>query len=142
MKDRVNIVNKKAKFEYEFIDSYEAGLMLFGPEVKSIRNGSLSFVDSYCLFINGELYMRNVSITYNSSDEYKRDRKILLNKRELIKIQKELDKGLTIVPYRVYTNERDRLKVEIVICRGKKLYDKRDTIKKRDIEREVKRNLK
>jgi SsrA-binding protein len=86
--------------------------------------------------------MRNVSITYNSSDEYKRDRKILLNKRELIKIQKELDKGLTIVPYRVYTNERDRLKVEIVICRGKKLYDKRDTIKKRDIEREVKRNLK
>ena len=142
MKENINIVNRSAKFEYEFIDTYSAGIMLTGVEVKFIRNGRLSFVDSFCTFQNGELFMKNVSISGIGNDDIKRDRKLLLKKKELNKLLKDLDKGLTIVPIRVYTNERRVFKVDIALARGKKLYDKRDSIKKRDMDREMNKILK
>ena len=106
MKNQVNVVNRKAKFEYEFIDTYTAGVVLTGVEVKFIRDGRLSFVDSFCAFINGELFVRNLSISGIGNDNIKKDRKILLKKRELARLQKELIKGLTIVPYRLFLNEK------------------------------------
>ena len=140
MKNQVNVVNRKAKFEYEFIDTYTAGVVLTGVEVKFIRDGKLSFVDSYCMFHDGELFMKNVSISGTGNDNIKRDRKILLKKRELTRLQKELIKGLTIVPYRVFLNDKGLIKIEVVLARGKKLHDKRETIKVRDLDREIKRN--
>ena len=142
MKENINIVNRSARFEYEFIDTYTAGIMLTGVEVKFIRNGRLSFVDSFCSIQNGELFMKNVSISGIGNDDIKRDRKLLLKKKEINKILKNLDKGLTIVPIRIYTNERSIFKVDIALARGKKLYDKRDSIKKRDIDREMNKILK
>ena len=142
MKENINIVNRSARFEYEFIDTYSAGIMLTGVEVKFIRDGKLSFVDSFCTFQNGELFMNNVSISGIGNDNIKRNRKLLLKKKELNKLLKDLDKGLTIVPIRIYTNERSVFKVDIALARGKKLYDKRDSIKKRDIDREMNKILK
>ena len=142
MKENINIVNRSARFEYEFIDTYSAGIMLTGVEVKFIRNGRLSFVDSFCSIQNGELFMKNVSISGIGNDDIKRDRKLLLKKKEINKILKNLDKGLTIVPIRIYTNERSIFKVDIALARGKKLYDKRDSIKKRDMDREINKILK
>jgi len=139
MKNQVNVVNRKAKFEYEFIDTYTAGVVLTGVEVKFIRDGRLSFVDSFCAFIGGELFVRNISISGTGNDNIKRDRKILLKKRELVRLQKELIKGLTIVPYRLFLNEKGLIKIEVILAKGKKLYDKRETIKARDIEREINR---
>ena len=136
MKNQINVVNKKANFEYEFIDTYIAGVVLTGVEVKFIRDGRLSFVDSFCVFQNGELFVRNLSITGIGNDNIKRDRKVLLKKRELGRLQKELIKGLTIIPYRVFINEKGLIKIEVILAKGKKLYDKRETIKARDIERE------
>ena len=140
MKNQVNVVNRKAKFEYEFIDTYTAGVVLTGVEVKFIRDGRLSFVDSFCTFIGGELFVRNLSISGTGNDNIKRDRKILLKKQELTRLQKELIKGLTIVPYRVFLNDKVLIKIEVVLARGKKLHDKRETIKVRDLDREIKRN--
>jgi SsrA-binding protein len=142
MKENINIVNRSARFEYEFIDTYSAGIMLTGVEVKFIRDGKLSFVDSFCTFQNGELFMNNVSISGIGNDNIKRNRKLLLKKKELNKLLKDLDKGLTIVPIRIYTNERSVFKVDIALARGKKLYDKRDTIRKRDMDREMNKILK
>lgn len=142
MKQKINILNKRARFEYEFIETYTAGLVLNGVEVKFIRKGHLSFSDSFCAFQNDELFMKNVSISGIGNDNIKRDRKILLKKRELKKISKDLDKGLTLIPTRLFENEKGRFKVEIVLARGKKTYDKRETIKKRDIEKDTQRNLK
>jgi SsrA-binding protein len=142
MKNKINILNKKAKFDYEFIDTYTAGVVLTGVEVKFIRKGHLTFVDSFCSFQNDELFMKNVSISGIGNDNIKRDRKLLLKKKELNKIKKDLDKGLTIIPTRLYENEKGLFKVEVVLARGKKLYDKRETIKKRDIDKETSRNLK
>jgi SsrA-binding protein len=142
MKENINIVNRSARFEYEFIDTYSAGIMLTGVEVKFIRDGKLSFVDSFCTFQNGELFMNNVSISGIGNDNIKRNRKLLLKKKELNKLLKDLDKGLTIVPIRIYTNERRVFKVDIALARGKKLYDKRDSIRKRDMDREMNKILK
>lgn len=142
MKQKINILNKRARFEYEFIETYTAGVVLNGVEVKFIRKGHLSFSDSFCSFQNDELFMKNVSISGTGNDNIKRDRKILLKKRELKKISKDLDKGLTLIPTRLFENEKGRFKVEIVLARGKKTYDKRETIKKRDIEKDTQRNLK
>ena len=142
MKENINIVNRSARFEYEFIDTYSAGIMLTGVEVKFIRNGRLSFVDSFCSIQNGELFMKNVSISGIGNDDIKRDRKLLLKKKEINKILKNLDKGLTIVPIRIYTNERRVFKVDIALARGKKLHDKRESIKKRDMDREINKILK
>ena len=127
------ITNKKVEFEYEIIEKYTCGVVLVGNEVKSIKNNKVSIVDTYCYLKNNEMYVRNINIT--STDE-KRDIKILLNKKEIKDISKRLDKGLTIVPYKIFTNDKGLIKMVIVIGRGKKLYDKRETIKKRDQERD------
>ena len=142
MEKKVNILNKRARYEYEFIDTYIAGVVLNGVEVKFIRKGQLSFADSFCIFQNGELFMKNVSISGLESGNMKRDRKILLKKRELRQIERVLTKGLTIIPSRLFENEKGRFKIEIVVARGKKVYDKRETIKKRDIDKEIGRSLK
>ena len=141
MKDSINIVNRKARHEYEFLDTYQAGMVLTGVEVKFIHDGRLSFVDSYCMFQDGELFMKNVSISGIGTDNIKRDRKLLLKKRELIKLQKSLDKGLSIIPYRIY-QKKNILKVDIALARGKKLHDKRQTLKEKDIQKEISRTLK
>jgi SsrA-binding protein len=141
MKEGVNIVNRRAKHEYEFLDTYQAGMVLTGVEVKFIRDGKLSFVDSYCMFHDGELFMKNVSISGIGNDNIKRDRKLLLKKREFVKLQKSLDKGLSIIPYKIY-QVKNTLKVDIVLARGKKLHDKRQTMKEKDIQKEISRTLK
>jgi SsrA-binding protein len=121
------IVNKKAKFEYEFVDKYDAGIMLTGVDVKLIREGKFSLTDAYCIFQNNELFMNNT--------------KLLLKRRELTKLQKNLVKGFSIIPYKIYENDRGIFKMEVYLAKGKKLYDKRETIKRRDILRETERNL-
>jgi SsrA-binding protein len=141
MKNKINIVNRKSKFEYQFIDTYNAGVVLNGVEVKSIRDGKFSFTDSYCIFQNGELFMKNTSISGIGNDNIGRDRKLLLKKKELTKLNKDLINGLSIIPYRLYENDRGLFKIEIVLAKGKKLFDKRESIKKRDIEREIKKIL-
>ena len=144
----INIKNKRASFEYSFIDTYIAGIQLTGTEIKSIREGKANINDAFCVFNFNELLVRNMHIahyfngTYNNVEE-KRDRKLLLNKHELNKLQSKLkDQGLTIIPLRLFINDKGYAKLEIALAKGKKLFDKRDDIKKRDIERETKRKLK
>jgi SsrA-binding protein len=142
MKKSVNIINKKAKFEYEFIQVEIAGIKLSGSEVKAIRMGKASISEGYCYFNNGELYIKGMNITdygYGSSHETIRDRKLLLKNRELRNLENQLINGLTIIPYRLFLNDRDLIKIEIALSRGKKLYDKRQSIKERDIDRDMKR---
>jgi SsrA-binding protein len=142
MKNSINIVNKKSKFEYEFIQVETAGIKLKGSEVKSIRMGKASISEGYCYFSNDELYIKGMNISdygFGSSHETVVDRKLLLKKKELRDLQKNLVVGLTIVPYRLFINERGFVKLEIALARGKKLYDKRQTIKERDIDRDMKR---
>ncbi|MES2592607.1 MAG: SsrA-binding protein SmpB [Bacteroidota bacterium] len=143
----INIKNKKASFEYSFIDKYIAGIQLTGTEIKSIREGKSNINDAFCVFLKEELFVRNMHIapyfngTYNNVEE-KRDRKLLLNKKELNKLEgKLIDKGLTIIPFRLFINEKGYAKLEIALAKGKKLYDKRDDIKKKDIEREMNRRM-
>jgi len=135
----VNILNKKAKFEYEILDTYVAGIVLRGTEIKSIREGKASIAESFCEFNDRlELFVINMTIQEYSHATYfnhkpKTERKLLLNKRELKKLFKEVSqKGLTIVPLKVFTNEKGFAKVKIALAKGKKLYDKRETIKNRD----------
>ena len=142
---QVDIQNRRARFEYAFLDTYTAGLVLTGTEIKSIRQGKVNLQDAYCLFLGDELYVRQMSIsaytegTYNNHDPL-RDRKLLLNKRELSKLTDKLkDQGLTIVPVRLYTNPRGFAKLDIALAKGKKLYDKRDSIKERDVSRTMQR---
>ena len=144
----INIVNKRARFDYEIIDTYTAGIVLTGTEIKSIREGKTNINDAFCVFIKEELFVRNMHIahyfngTYNNVEE-KRDRKLLLNKKELNKLLIKLkDQGLTIIPLQLFINEKGYAKLEIALAKGKKLFDKRDDIKKRDVERENKRSLK
>lgn len=144
MKKLINVVNKKVKFEYEFIQTEIAGIQLVGSEVKSIREGKASISESYCYFNNGELYVKGMNVSdygYGSFHETTRDRKLLLKKKELRDLESQLTKGYTIVPYRIFINEKGLIKMEIVLGRGKKLYDKRETIKNRDIDRDIKRNI-
>jgi SsrA-binding protein len=138
MKNKINIINRKTKFEYQFIDTYNAGVVLNGVEVKFIRDGKFSFTDSYCIFQNGELFMKNTSISGIGNDNIGRDRKLLLKKKELTKLNKDLINGLSIIPYRLYENDRGLFKIEIVLAKGKKLFDKKKSIKERDIQREIK----
>lgn len=142
----VNIRNKKATFNYEILDTYIAGIVLTGTEIKSVRLGKASLTDCYCYFDRGELYVRGMNIseyhwgTYNNHVP-KRDRKLLLQKRELDKLQRALqDKGLTIVGLRLFTTDRGLAKLEIGLARGRKIYDKREYLKKKDIQREMSRN--
>ena len=144
----MEIRNRSAYYEYFIEDKLTAGIALLGTEVKSLRAGKASFVDSYCIFQNGELWLKAMHIaeyTHGTANNHNplRDRKLLLTKRELKKIENRMkDKGFTIVPLRVFFNDKDLVKVEIGLARGKKLYDKRETLKKKDTERELKRFLK
>ena len=144
----INIKNKKASFNYEFIDTYTAGIMLTGTEIKSIRDGKVNFTDAYCFFIGHELWLKGLHISEYSYGSYnnhipKRDRKLLLNKKELLKIKKKItEKGLTIIPTRMFVNDRGYAKIVIAIARGKAQYDKRHDIKDRDNKRELDRYMK
>lgn len=144
----VNIKNKRATFDYEISDRYVAGLQLYGTEIKSIRAGKASLVDTYCLFERGELWVRNMHIatyffgTYNNHD-VKRDRKLLLNKRELAKLEKATkETGYTIVPLRLFINNQGLAKLEIGVARGKKNYDKRQALREKDDKRDMDRAMK
>lgn len=143
-----DIRNRSAFHEYFIDDKYEAGLVLQGTEVKSIRGGKVSFNDSYCLAHKGEIWLKSMHIAeYEhgnlNNHEPLRDRKLLLQKKEIKKIEGKLrEKGLTLVPLRIYFNEKGLAKIEIGLARGKKLHDKRETIKQKDVEREMKRYLK
>ncbi|SJZ54338.1 SsrA-binding protein [Sediminibacterium ginsengisoli] len=140
--------NRQAYFNYYIEDKYVAGIVLLGTEVKSIRDGKVSFVDSFCLFDDGELWVRGLfiaSYSHGSANNHieVHDRKLLLTKRELGRLEAKLkDKGYTIVPLRVFFTDKNLVKVEIGLGRGKKLHDKRETIKNRDVEKEIKRYLK
>jgi SsrA-binding protein len=142
------IRNRSAYHEYFIEEKYDAGMVLVGTEVKSIREGKLSFADSFCLFFKGELWVRNLHIAeyrFGTTNNHiaVHDRKLLLNRRELRKLELKLkDKGYTIIPLRVFLSDKGLVKMEIGLARGKKLYDKRETIKERDTQREIKRYLK
>ena len=144
MKKSVSIVNKKAKFEYEFLQTETCGIQLVGSEVKSIRGGKASISEGYCYFNDGELFIKGMNISdygYGSSHDTTRDRKLLLKRKELNNLENQLTNGLTIIPYRLFLNDKGLIKMEIALARGKKLYDKRETIKNRDIDRDMKRNF-
>lgn len=141
----MEIVNKKARFEYHFLDNFEAGIILKGTEIKSIRNGHTNLNDAYCTFENGELFIRSLYIKEyefgnQENHEARRVRKLLLRRQELKKLEKRVkERGFTIVPYRLYINERGFAKLEIALAQGKKSYDKRDTIKQKDQKRDLDR---
>jgi len=144
----INISNKRATFNY-FIDStWEAGIILTGTEIKAIREGKANLTDAYCFFKDEELWIKNMHISPYDKGSYanhppRRDRKLLLNKRELVKIKsKAKEKGVTVIPIRLYINDRSFAKVEIGIARGKKLYDKRETLKENESKREIDRIMK
>ena|SRR6218665_1410703 len=146
--NKIDIRNRKASFEYTFIDKYLAGIQLTGTEIKSIREGKSNINEGFCVFQHNELFIRNMHIahyfdgTYNNVEE-KRDRKLLLNRSELKKLQNKLkDQGLTIIPLRLFINEKGFAKLEIALAKGKKLYDKREDLKKKDTEREMSRRMK
>jgi len=144
---KIEIQNKRASFEYQFLDTFTAGLVLTGTEIKSIRQGKANLTDAYCLFFQDELYVRNMHIsTYEEGTHYNhaplKDRKLLLTKRELKKLIKELKNvGLTIIPTRLFISDKGYAKLNIALAKGKKAFDKRDDIKKRDIEREMNRKF-
>ncbi len=144
----INIKNKRASFDYEFIDTYTAGIVLTGTEIKSIRLGKASLVDTFCYFSNGELWVKNMHIAeyfYGSYNNHtaRRDRKLLLNKKELLKLQRGVkDNGFTIVPTRLYINEKGLAKLVIALAKGKKQYDKREALKEKDDRREMDRMFK
>lgn len=146
MQNNINIKNKKARFEYEILDKYTAGIVLAGTEIKSIRQSKASISESFCEFNDrGELYIINMQIDeYSHASHFnhkpKAERKLLLSKRELKKLQKEVaSSGLTIVPLNLFLNDRGLAKMNIALARGKKLYDKRETMKDRDNKRDLDR---
>jgi SsrA-binding protein len=140
--------NKKAYHNYNLLDKWECGIALIGPEVKSLRNAQASFTDSYARIFKGELYLYNLHITpyeqasYNNQDPV-RERKLLLHKRELERLSGLLTrKGLSLIPTKIYFNKRGFVKVEIAVGEGKKIYDKRDDIKKAEVKRQISRAIK
>jgi SsrA-binding protein len=145
--NKVNIKNKRARFEYFLEEKLVAGIQLTGTEIKSIRYGKASLQESYCLFIGEELFVRNMHIseytqgTYNNH-EPKRDRKLLLNKRELKKFQAKVnEKGYTIIPVLLFINDKGLAKLEIALGKGKHTYDKRASLKEKDIKRDIDRQM-
>ena len=148
IQQKVSIKNRRASFDYSFIEKYTAGVVLLGTEIKAIREGKASLVDSFCYFRNGELFIKNLNISiYTEGNLYNheptRERKLLLNKQELTKIQKKMvDKGLTIIPTLLFTSDSGYAKIEIALAKGKKTHDKRDSIKEKDAQRDLRRTLK
>jgi SsrA-binding protein len=144
----VNIVNRKAGFNFFISDTYEAGILLTGTEIKSVRDAKASLGDAYCYFRNNELWIKNLHISEYDAGSYnnhipRRERKLLLNRSELRKLlSKAKEKGTTIVPLRLYINERGYAKLEIGLARGKKKFDKRESMKTAEAKREMARNLK
>ena len=142
-KSNITIKNRKASHEYLFLDTYIAGIQLIGVEIKSIRNGEVNLSEAYCIFQNGELYLKNTHISpYENAGFVKvdplRDRKLLLNKNELRKLSEGISrKGLTIIPTKMFVNERGLCKVEVCLCQGKKNYDKRESLKEKDMKKRV-----
>lgn len=141
----INIRNRQATFEYELLDKYTAGLVLMGTEIKSIREGKVNLQDGYCYINNGEFFVKGINITpYAEGTHYNheatRERKLLLKRSEIKKLESKVDeKGYTLVPLRLFINEKGIAKLEIALGRGKKLHDKRDSIKERDAKRELDR---
>ena len=141
MKQNINILNKKARFEYILLDKYVAGIALKGTEIKSIRDGKVSLAEAYCMFSGNEIYIKNMNIAeYSHGNIHNHDpirpRKLLLEKRELKKLHTKVkEKGLTIIPTRMFINERGFAKLEIALAKGKNIHDKRDTIKERDMKK-------
>lgn len=145
---QINIKNKRASFDYEFVDTYTAGIVLTGTEIKSIRLGKASLVDTFCFFSQGELWVKNMHIAeyfYGSYNNHtaRWDRKLLLNRKELLKLQRATkENGFTIVPTRLYINEKGLAKVIIALAKGKKQCDKREALKEKDDRREMDRMFK
>jgi SsrA-binding protein len=143
----IELKNRSAFHEYHIEDTYVAGLVLVGTEVKSLRGGKVSFNDSYCYFVDGELFIKSLHISeyaFGTTQKHEplQERKLLLTRKELKKLQaRTTEKGYTIVPLRIFFNEKNFAKIEIGIGKGKKLHDKRETIKQRDTEKEMKRYL-
>lgn len=143
--NKINIKNKKARFNYEILDKYTAGIVLVGTEIKAIRQGKASIAESFCEFQKGELFVINMTIQeYSHASHFnhapKSKRKLLLNKRELKKLNKKAQNtGLTIVPLRLFINSRGLAKLDIALAKGKKMHDKRETIKKRESKRRLDR---
>lgn len=144
----INIKNRKASFEYSLLDKYIAGIQLKGTEIKSIREGKASIAEAFCFFEKGELYVKGLQITeYTKASNYYnhdplRNRKLLLHKREMKKIENAMDDNTTIVPLQLFINKGGWAKLEIAVAKGKKLYDKRESIKKRELERSLGRKVK
>jgi len=147
-KSPIQIKNKKASFEYFFIDTFTAGIVLTGTEIKSIRLGKASLVDTYCVIVNGEIWVKGMNISpyfYGSfsNHEARRDRKLLLSKREIRRLDSEIKTpGLTIVPVLLFIDENGRAKLDIALARGKKQYDKRETLKEKEDRRAMDRAIK
>ena len=142
----VNIKNKKAFFEFHILAKYSAGIALLGTEIKSIRNNNANLSDAFCTFNNSELYIKNLHIgelqnAGLNNHTPKRDRKLLLNRLELNKIESKVkEKGITIIPLRLFINKNGKAKIEIALSKGKKLFDKRESIKEKDIKRDINRS--
>ena len=145
MEKTKEIVNRKSKFEYTFLQGFEAGIMLKGTEVKSLRAGNANVSDAYCHFVNGELFIKSLFIAeYDfgnlNNHETRRDRKLLLRKTELKKIERRVtEKGMSVVPYKIYFSERGFAKVQVFLAQGKKSFDKRTSIKEKDMKRDMDR---
>lgn len=140
----MQIVNRKASFDYTFIEKYTAGVVLLGSEVKSIRESKVSMVDAFCYFSNGELILKGLNVTPGLNafqHEPLREKKLLLKKRELKKMESNIDKGISIIPVRIFLSERGLIKIEIALAKGKKTWDKKESTKERDIKRETDREL-
>ena len=148
VQQNINIKNRRASFDYEFIEKFTAGIVLLGTEIKSIRLGKVSMNDAYCYFLSGELLVKNLSISeYDfgtcNNHEARRERKLLLTKKELSKLDRKVkETGLTIVPIRLFLNGKGLAKMEIALARGKAQYDKRESLKTKDAKREMDRHFK
>jgi SsrA-binding protein len=147
MKNNISIKNKKAYFEYIILDEFVAGISLLGSEVKSIKNGAVSFTDAYCYINNNEVFLKNLHISEYKNASYnqhesKRDRKLLLTKKEIRKLKtKTAERGFAIMPLKLFVNDRGLIKLDIALAKGKKLYDKREFLKIKDAKRDLDRQM-
>lgn len=146
--EKISIRNRKASFEFFLMENFVAGLVLSGTEIKSIRNNDASIAEAFCMVLNDEIWVRNMHIAEYDKGSYnnhpaKRDRKLLLNSKEIKKIKNKMkDKGIALIPVHLFINEKGLAKIEIAVAKGKKLYDKRDSLKTKDKEREIERGKK